>query len=66
MQSGKQSEEKMKISAHPIVGTWNLQSFSELDVRSALYFSALLRLPGDVAPSEITKLVDFTIERLGL
>ncbi len=38
----------------------------ELDVRSALYFSALLRLPGDVAPSDITKLVNFTIERLGL
>jgi hypothetical protein len=34
MQSGKQSEEKMKVSAHPIVGTWNLQSFSELDVHT--------------------------------
>jgi len=24
----------MKINAHPIVGTWNLRSFSELDVRT--------------------------------
>jgi ABC-type multidrug transport system ATPase subunit len=38
----------------------------ELNVRQALYFSALLRLPGDVAPFEVRKLVDFTIRRLGL
>lgn len=38
----------------------------ELNVRQALYFSALLRLPGDIAPFEVRKLVDFTIRRLGL
>jgi ABC transport system ATP-binding/permease protein len=38
----------------------------ELDVRTALYFSALLRLPGDIAPFEVAKLVNFTMQRLGL
>jgi ABC-type multidrug transport system ATPase subunit len=38
----------------------------ELSVREALYFSALLRLPGDIAPFDVAKLVDFTIQRLGL
>ncbi len=38
----------------------------ELNVRQALYFSALLRLPGDIAPSEVAKLVNFTVGRLGL
>jgi ABC-type multidrug transport system ATPase subunit len=38
----------------------------DLTVRAALRFSALLRLPGDVAPFEVEKLVDFTIQSLGL
>jgi ABC-type multidrug transport system ATPase subunit len=38
----------------------------ELNVRQALHFSALLRLPGDIESFEVEKLVDFTIRRLGL
>jgi ABC-type multidrug transport system ATPase subunit len=38
----------------------------ELNVRQALYFSALLRLPGDISPGEVTRLVDSTIGSLGL
>src|SRR5207253_5929661 len=38
----------------------------ELNVRQALYFSALLRLPGDLAKSEVERLVNFTVGRLGL
>jgi ABC-type multidrug transport system ATPase subunit len=38
----------------------------ELNVRQALHFSALLRLPGDIESFEVEKLVDYTIRRLGL
>jgi ABC-type multidrug transport system ATPase subunit len=38
----------------------------ELNVRQALHYSALLRLPGDIARSEVAKLVNFTIGSLGL
>jgi ABC-type multidrug transport system ATPase subunit len=38
----------------------------ELNVREALRFSALLRLPGDTPLPEIEKLLDFTLNRLGL
>jgi ABC-type multidrug transport system ATPase subunit len=38
----------------------------ELTVAGALHFTARLRLPGDVAPSEIDRLVAQTIRQLGL
>jgi ABC-type multidrug transport system ATPase subunit len=39
---------------------------TELTVAEALRFAARLRLPGDVAPAEIEKLVEQTIAQLGL
>ena len=39
---------------------------TELAVADALRFAARLRLPGDVAPAEIEKLVEQTIAQLGL